>query len=95
VLVGEPMTVGSDGRLYTDGRQRSRIDVTGRRGQGTDVDVGLVVVQRDTEWDGLSMEAVTFTTTIGTRGEIRIPVPIREELSLERGDGVRVTLRRA
>jgi AbrB family looped-hinge helix DNA binding protein len=91
MLQSVPMTVRTEGRLYTTQWHREQLDAESTC--GTTVSVGLTVVQRDTDWNGRYAETVTFRATVGTSGEIRIPAPVRRRLGLHEGDPVRVTAR--
>lgn len=86
------MDVQSRGRLYTSQRQRERLGIEGY-GHGVSVSVGLLTVERDCEW-GTYGQLVTFQQELGTYGEIRVPVSVRDKLNLSVGDTCRVTVTR-
>lgn len=88
-----PMTVQSNGRLYTDSRQRDEIGIETTYGYLTPVEVGVVKADRSPEWEGIVGQYATFRQTLGSDGEIRIPLVIRRELDITEGDDLRVTVK--
>ncbi len=88
------MEVNSRGRLYTSKEQRRRLGIVseyvGEYGQGTDVEVGIMTVDRSRDWGSYS-ELATFTATLGSYGEVRIPNAVQDALAIREGDSVRVT----
>lgn len=87
-----PVTVGSDGRVYTSERQRSKLDLNDAQyGRGTECEVGIIVSDKTPEW-GTHGQIATFGTQLGYYGEVRIPAPVRRELGLVKGDDCLITV---
>jgi len=93
MLEHAPMTVQSGYRLYTSQRQRREIGIETTYGYLTPVSVGIVTRERETEWDGSTGRYATFRQTLGTDGEIRIPLDVRRALDISQGDSLRVSLK--
>jgi hypothetical protein len=90
----EPMTVQSRGRLYTTEQHRDDIQASSEQyGKGTPVTVELLSVDRSRDW-GVYAETAVFTDSLGYYGEVSIPPEVRDELELDVGDSVRVTITR-
>jgi len=88
-----PKTIQTEGRLYTTQRERAALGMSGTYGQGTCVAVGLVRVDRGREW-GIYGETATFETALASDGEIYIPQPVLDDMAIEIGDDVRITVQR-
>jgi len=89
----EPMTVASRGRFYTTRDIRRRLGCDDENaGRGTEVLVKIDAVDRDVDW-GIHVDTVVFAATIVTDGVIRVPVGVRETLSLVEGQNVRVSIK--
>jgi len=88
------MEVQSGYRLYTSQRQRREIGIETTYGYLTPVVVGVVKADRSPEWEGIVGQYATFRQTLGSDGEIRLPIDVRRALDISQGDSLRVSLKR-
>jgi len=87
-----PAQIQSRGRIYTTKRQRRELQLNEQPyGRGTPILVGIVVLDRSADW-GVYGQSGTFTTNLGYYGEIHSPCGLRDQLGLDGGDHVRLTV---
>lgn len=92
----EPMEVQSRFRLYTTERQRHRLGTVNPADRSYRVAVGIVAVQQAAEHSRVGQYGHfgTFTAPMQRDGEVTIPIEVVQTLGLERGQQVRVSMKR-
>jgi len=93
-LENQPMELCSKNRLYTTTRQRERLGIDNDSfGRGTLVEVWVTTVDRQPQWNGVSIQSAAFRTQLRTYGAIGVPQSLIERFDLDVGDNLRVNIK--